>query len=115
MRKITVEENWEVDLFNECERRKTQNRTKKIVMVVGIRNLGTANGLGGGGFLDSSVGRESACNIGDPGSIPGSERSPGERDRLPTPVYWPGEFMDCIVHGLTKSQTRLNDSLSNGL
>ena len=49
MRKITVEENWEVDLFNECERRKTQNRTKKIVMV-GIRNLGTANGLGGGGL-----------------------------------------------------------------
>ena len=63
----------------------------------------------GGGFLDSSVGRESACNIGDPSSIPGSGRSLGERDRLPIPVYWPGEFMDCIVHGLTKSQTRLND------
>ena len=51
----------------------------------------------------------SACNIGDHGSIPGSGRSPGERDRLPTPVYWPEEFMDCIVHGLTKSQTQLND------
>ena len=30
------------------------------------------------GFLDSSVGRESACNAGNPGSIPGSGRSAGE-------------------------------------
>ena len=29
-------------------------------------------------FLDSSVSKESACNAGDPGVIPGSERSPGE-------------------------------------
>ena len=27
---------------------------------------------------DSSVGKESACNVGDPGSIPGLERSAGE-------------------------------------
>ena len=30
------------------------------------------------GFLGSSVGKESACNAGDPGLIPGSGRSPGE-------------------------------------
>ena len=33
------------------------------------------------GFTDSSAGKESACNAGDTGevgSIPGSERSPGE-------------------------------------
>ena len=30
------------------------------------------------GFSDSSVGKESACNAGDPGSIPGSGRSPGK-------------------------------------
>ena len=30
------------------------------------------------GFPDSSVGKESTCNTGDPGSIPGSERSAGE-------------------------------------
>ena len=81
------------------------------------------------GFPDSSVGTESACNAGDPGSIPGSGRSTGEgigyplqyswasfvaqlvknppgfdpwggkilwrRERLPTPIFWPGEF-----HGL---------------
>ena len=30
------------------------------------------------GFPDSSVGKESTCNAGDPGSIPGSGRSSGE-------------------------------------
>ena len=30
------------------------------------------------GFPDSSVGKESACNAGDPGLIPGLGRSPGE-------------------------------------
>ena len=38
------------------------------------------------GFPDSSVGKESACNLGDPGSIPGLGRSVG-KDRLPTPVF----------------------------
>ena len=86
------------------------------------------------GFPDSSVGKESTCNAGDPSSIPGSGRFVGEgigyplqyswislvvelvknqpamwetwvqslgweepwrRERLPTPVFWPGEF-----HGL---------------
>ena len=35
----------------------------------------------------SSVGKESAYNAGDPGLIPESGRSAGERDRLPTPVF----------------------------
>ena len=35
---------------------------------------------------DSSVGEESACNAGDPGSIPVSGRD-RRRDRLPTPVF----------------------------
>ena len=35
------------------------------------------------GFPDSSVGRESACNAGDPGSIPGSGRSTGEEIGYP--------------------------------
>ena len=50
------------------------------------------------GFPDSSVGKESACSAGGPGLIPGSGRSPGEGIRLPTPVFWPGEF-----HGLYSS------------
>ena len=92
--------------------------------------------------------KESTCNAGDPGSIPGSGRSTGGRDRLPTPVFLgffggsagkesacnagdlglisglgrsPGEgkgyslqysgledSMDCMVDGVTKSQTRLS-------
>ena len=86
------------------------------------------------GFHDSSVGKESTCNAGDPSLIPGLGRSSGEgigypfqyswaslvaqpvknplqcrrpefdpcvgkipwrRERLPTPVFWAGEF-----HGL---------------
>jgi len=30
------------------------------------------------GLPDNSVGKESACNVGGPGSIPGSRRSAGE-------------------------------------
>ena len=82
-------------------------------------------------FPDSSVGKESACNAGDLGSIPGLGRSAGEgigyplqsswtslvaqlvknppamwetwvrslgwedpleKERIPTPVFWPGEL-----------------------
>ena len=39
------------------------------------------------GFPDGSAGKESACNAGDPGSIPGSGRSVGEGIGLPTPVF----------------------------
>ena len=35
------------------------------------------------GFLGSSAGKESTCNAGDPGSIPGSGRSPEERIGYP--------------------------------
>ena len=34
--------------------------------------------MGSLGFPDSSAGKESACNAGDPSSIPGSGRSAGE-------------------------------------
>ena len=44
------------------------------------------------GFPCGSVGKESACNAGDLGLIPGLGRSPGEGNGLPTPVFWPGEF-----------------------
>ena len=46
------------------------------------------------------VGKECACNVGDPDSIPGLERSPGEGKGYPPPVFWPGEF-----HGVTNSWT----------
>ena len=40
------------------------------------------------GFLDRSVGKESACNAGDPGSNPGSGRSPGEGIDYPLQYSW---------------------------
>ena len=40
------------------------------------------------GFPDSSVGKESACNSGDPSWIPGSGRSTGERIDYPLQYYW---------------------------
>ena len=39
-------------------------------------------------FLDSSAGKESACNVGDPGSIPGSGRSAGEGIGYPLQYLW---------------------------
>ena len=39
------------------------------------------------GFPDSSVGKESTCNAGDPGSIPGSGRSAGEGIGYPLQVF----------------------------
>ena len=39
------------------------------------------------GFPHSSVGKESACNAGNPGLIPGSGRPSWERDRLCTPIF----------------------------
>ena len=35
------------------------------------------------GFSPTSVGKESSCNAGDPDSIPGSRRSPGEENGNP--------------------------------
>ena len=44
-------------------------------------------------FPDGSDGKESTCITGDPGSIPGSGRRPGEQNGQPlTPVFLPGEF-----------------------
>ena len=62
------------------------------------------------GFPGGSDSKESAHNVGDPGSIPGSGRSPGEGNGNPLQysclenskdrgVWW------AIVHGVTKSDT----------
>ena len=36
--------------------------------------------------------KESACNVGDLGSILGLGRSPGEGNGYPLQLFWPGEF-----------------------
>ena len=55
------------------------------------------------GFPDSSVGKESAYNAGDPGLIPGLGRSSGEGIGYPLQYSGLENSMDCIVHGVAKS------------
>ena len=50
-----------------------------------------------------SAGKESACNVGDLGPIPGLGRSPGERNGYPLQYFGPENFMNCIIHGVAKS------------
>ena len=66
------------------------------------------------GFLGSSNRKESVCNAGDRGSIPGSGRSPGERHSNPLQYSCLENSVDreawwATVHGLTKSRTPLSD------
>ena len=57
-----------------------------------------------------SAGKESACNMGDLGSIPWDGKIPWRRERLPTPVFWPGEF-----HGLPSPWGRKESDMSEQL
>ena len=57
------------------------------------------------GFSVSSAGQESACNAGDPGSIPGSGRSPGEGKGYPLHYSGLVNSTNCTVHGVAKSWT----------
>ena len=66
------------------------------------------------GLSCSSNGKESACNAGDPGSIPGSGKSSGEGNGYPVGYSCLENSMDrgawCArVHGVAKSQTSLRD------
>ena len=56
-------------------------------------------------FPDSSAGIESACNTGDPGSIPGLGRFSGERKSYPLQSAGLENPMDCTVHWFTESDT----------
>ena len=56
-----------------------------------IPGSGISTGEGIGYPPCGSARKESACNVGDLGSIPGL-KIPWRRERLPTPVFWPGEF-----------------------
>ena len=65
----------------------------------------------GKGFPNSSVGKESTCNAGDPSLIPGLGRSTGEGIGYPLQCSGLENSMDCKVHGVTKSRAWLSDSL----
>ena len=57
------------------------------------------------GFPDSSVGKESACSTGDPGSIPESGRSPGEGIGYPVQHSWAS-----LVAQMVKNLPALRDT-----
>ena len=66
------------------------------------------------GFPHGSSGKESACSIGDPGSIPGSGRLPGEANGYPPQnscrrIPWTEEPHRLQSVRLQKSWTRLSD------
>ena len=61
------------------------------------------------GFPCSSVAKESACNAGDLGLLPELGRSPEEGKGYPLQYSGLENPTDCIVHGVTKSQTRLRN------
>ena len=59
----------------------------------------------GGAFPGDSDSKDSACNAGDLGSIPGLGMSPGEGKRYPLQYSGLENSTDCIVHGVVKSDT----------
>ena len=61
------------------------------------------------GFPCGSAGKESACNAGDLGSIPGLGRSPGEGKGYPLQYSGLENSMDYVVHAVAKCRTRLSD------
>ena len=60
-------------------------------------------------FSCSSGSKESACTMGDLGSIPGLGRSPGEGKGYPLQHSGLKNSMDCIIHVVAKSRTGLSD------
>ena len=61
------------------------------------------------GFPCDSAGKESACNVGDLGLIPGLGRSPGEGNGYPLQYSHLENSMGSILHGVAKSWTWLSD------
>ena len=62
------------------------------------------------GFPCGSAWQRICLQCRRPGFDPWVGKIPWRRERLPTPVFWPGEFHGLYtVHGVTKSRTRLSD------
>ena len=57
------------------------------------------------GFPGGSSGKESACSAGDPGSIPGVGRSPGEGKGYPLQYSGLENSLGYTVHGVEKNRT----------
>ena len=93
---------------------KTQGYYKEDNYQRGGANLGNSEGHVSVSFSLNrlpcgSAGKEPACNVGYLCSIPGLGGSPGKGKGYPLQYSGLENSMDCIVHGVTKSQTRLSN------
>ena len=61
------------------------------------------------GFPGGPAVKESACNAEDLGSTPGLGRCPGAENGYPLQYSGLETSMECMVHGITESHTRLSD------
>ena len=82
------------NLYQRRYRRKTTKKKPELFCLLYARV----------GFPCGSAGKESACNAGDLGLIPGLGRSPGEGKGYPLQYSGLENSMDYIVHGVTKSR-----------
>ena len=64
------------------------------------------------GFPDSSVGKESTCNPGDPSSIPGLGRSPGEGNGNPLQYSCLENSMDCMYSPWGRKESDITEQPS---
>ena len=87
-------------------------RQPELLNLNSVKYLHTTTALKG--LPGGSDGKQSACNGGGPGLIPGLRRSPGEGNGYSLQYYCLENFMDrrawqATVHGVSKSRTQLSD------
>ena len=72
---------------------------------ISIKQLDFFNSRPARGVSRGSASKESTCNVGDLGLIPGLGRSSGEGKGYPLQYSGLDNFMDCIVHGVAELET----------
>ena len=88
----------------------------KVTLSYGLHYPGANSLLQTGRIIKwKKAGEEFACNAGHLGSIPGLGKSPGEGNGYPLQCSGLENSVDCIVHEVTKSHTRLSDFHSENL
>ena len=91
--------------LREMQIKTTMRYHLTLVRMAIIKNPKIRNAGEGVGFPGGSDGKESAYNAGDPDLNVGLGRSPGEGNGNPLQYSALENFMDCIVHRITKSWT----------
>ena len=91
-----------IDWFDLLAVQGTLQESSPTPQFKSINSLANASNLG---FPCCSAGKESTCNVGDLGLIPGLGRSAGEGNGYPLQYSVLENSMDCIVLGVAKSWT----------